>query len=110
MAGGERVRKLRVTAFDIDLVSLRMAYPDLAAAYLLVPSASDCSCRHDEEAVLGVFKWPANLGDTPEARDAYTRVSAACVATVQSTCATNVVERDRSGAPLGVLGAGPRSP
>jgi hypothetical protein len=106
MPGGERVRKLRVTAFAIDLVSLRMAYPDLAAAYLLIPSVSDCSCRQDDEAVLGVFKWPANLGDTPEARDAYLKVSTTCVATVESTCAANVIERDRSGAPIGVLGIG----
>ena len=41
---------------------------------------------------------------TPEARDTYARVSAACVATIESTCAANVVERDRRGAPIGVLG------
>ena len=106
--GGERVRKLRVTAFEIDLISLRLAYPDLAAAYLLIPSASDCSCRQDDEAVIGVFSWPANLGDTPEARATYEKVSSTCVATVESTCAANAVERDRSGAPIGVLGVGRR--
>ena len=104
--GGERVRKLRVTAFEIDLISLRLAYPDLAAAYLLIPSASDCSCRQDDEAVLGVFRWPANLGDTPEARAAYARVSASCVETIETTCAAQAVERDRSGAPIGILGVG----
>ena len=102
------MRKVRVTAFEIDLISLRMVYPDLAAAYLVIPSASDCTCRQDDEAVLGVFKWPANLGDTAEARDTYTRVSAACVAAVESTCAAQVLERDRSGAPIGVLGVGRR--
>lgn len=108
--GGDQVRRLRVTAFATDLISLPVAYPDVARRYAFTNSLGswDCSCRANDEAVIGVFAWPANLGDSMTARLSFKQTSDGCVAQVESTCTSTSLERDRSGAPIGVLGVGRR--
>ena len=106
--GGDHVTRLRVTARATDLISLPVAYPDLAARYQLESSANDCSCRSNEEAVIAVFEWPANLAASGPALESFASGHAACVKQVASTCATTVSESDRSGATVGLLGVGRR--
>jgi hypothetical protein len=108
--GGD-VRRLRVVTFGIDLISLAVAYPDLASRYVLSgeaqsPAAVDCRCRDRAEAVLAGFEWPTHFGDTPETRATYAHVSAACVEQINTTCASTILERHSSGAVVGALGVG----
>ena len=109
--GGAQVKRVRVIAFASDLISLKVAYPDLAARYELIgdlqPAATpDCRCRDNTEAVLAVFEWPAHFGDTPEARAIYTQTSAVCVKHIEMSCVTRAVNTDRSGATVGAMGVG----
>jgi hypothetical protein len=109
LQGGSSVRRVRVITFGTDLTSLRVAYPDLASRYELIAdqqSAPDCRCRDNQEAILAGFEWPANLGDTPSARDAFSRLSTACVSQVETTCVSRSLQRDRTGAVVGALGVG----
>lgn len=109
LQGGGSVRRVRVITFGTDLTSLRVAYPDLATRYDLIgdqQSAPDCRCRDHQEAILAGFEWPANLGDTAAARDMFSRVSAACVSQIETTCLSRSLSRDRTGAVVGGLGVG----
>ena len=104
---------VRVVTFDTDLISLRVVYPDLAARYDLRPdgyaaSVDACSCRDDAEAVLAVFEWPAHFADRPGQRAAFQQRASSCSERVEATCRAVEFERDGSGAPVGVIGAGVR--
>lgn len=109
--GGEQVRRIRVITFGTDLISLRVAYPDLAERFDLQPdeqspATPDCRCRDNSEAVIAGFEWPANFGDTPSARAAFTEVSAACVNQIETTCLSRTIESHPSGAIVGAMGVG----
>jgi hypothetical protein len=111
MPGGEQVRRIRLITFGTDLISLRVAYPDLAERFDLrgdqqSPAAPDCRCRDNSEAVIAGFVLPAHFGDTPAARDMFTRVGAACVNQIETTCLSRTVESHRSGAIVGAIGVG----
>ena len=108
LPGGDLVRTVRVTAFATDLISLPVAYPDLAARYTLRASSSDCACRENAEAVIGVFAWPANLGDSAVARQNFDETSAACIQQLEATGSKTVTATDPSGAAVGALGVGRR--
>jgi hypothetical protein len=109
--GGDQVRRIRVITFGIDLISLRVAYPDLADRFDLQgdeqsAAAPDCRCRDNSEAVIAGFTLPAHFGDTPAAREMFNHVSAACVNQIDTTCRSRTVERHRSGAIVGAMGIG----
>ena len=108
--GGDQVTRLRVTAFATDLISLPVAYPDLATRYQLTSSASDCSCGSNDEAVIVVFERRANLAGLPPTAIAepVNGVYAACTKLISSTCVASADERDRNGATIGLLGVGKR--
>ncbi len=94
-----------------DLSSLEVAYPDLADRFEFRradAAASECLCRDHTEAVLGVFEWPAHLGDTPQARAMFESAGAACVKQIEASCRAFEVERDRQGAAVGAVGVGIR--
>lgn len=104
---------VRVVTFATDLISLGVVYPDLADRYELRPdsyaaSYESCTCRHNSEAVLAVFEWPAHFGDTPEQRAAFRQQGSSCLRQIEATCRAVDVERDPAGAPVGVLGGGVR--
>ena len=110
---GDTPARVRVVTFATDLISLGVVYPDLATQYDLQPesyaaSPEACSCRDDTEAVLAAFEWPAHLDDTPEQRAAFHQRSSSCVRQIEVTCRAVEVERDRSGAAVGLIGAGVR--
>ena len=110
---GAGISKLRVITFEIDPISLRVAYPDLAAKYELhgdmqPAGAPDCACRSGAEAVIAGFEWPAHFANTPEGRNRYEQQQSRCVAQVQATCAAVALERRPDGAVVGALGAGIR--
>jgi hypothetical protein len=110
-APGGAPRAIRVVTSPTDLTSLHVAYPDLANQYELrraEGSASECACRDNNEAVLGVFEWPAHLGDTNEARSLFEDFGAACVRQIEATCRAIELERDRRGAAVGAIGVGVR--
>ena len=105
--------RIRVVTFATDLISLAVVYPDLAARYELRPdsyaaSYEACSCRDNAEAVLAAFEWPAHFGDTPEQRAAFDLRASSCIRQLEATCRAVEVERHRSGAAVGVIGAGVR--
>lgn len=109
--GGEQVRRIRMITFGIPLISLRVAYPDLAERFDLQgdeqsPAAPDCRCRDNSEAVIAGFELPAHFGDTPAARAAFAQVSAACVNQLETTCLSRTLESHRSGAIVGAMGVG----
>jgi hypothetical protein len=109
--GGEQVRRIRVITFGTDLISLRVAYPDLAERFDLQgdgqsASTPDCRCRDNSEAVIAGFALPAHFSDTPAAREIFNHVSAACVNQIETTCLSRTLESHRSGAGVGALGVG----
>jgi hypothetical protein len=108
---GEQVRRIRMISFGTDLISLRVAYPDLAERFDLQGDEQsavtpDCRCRDNSEAVIAGFEWPAHFGNTPAARTAFNHVSAACVNQIETTCLSRTMERHRSGAIVGAMGVG----
>jgi hypothetical protein len=106
---GAAVSKLRVVTFEIDPISLRVAYPDIARQYELgAPAVPDCACRLATEAVVAGFEWPAHFDNTSAARARYEQQQSTCVAQVRSTCASVALEQHRDGAVVGVLGVGTR--
>jgi len=111
---GGAVRRVRVIAFGIDLISLRVAYPDLARRYDLAgemqpPTAPDCGCTVATDAVLAGFEWPAHFADTLEGRNRYEQQQSACVAQIRATCAATAFEQRPSGEIIGAVGAGVRA-
>jgi hypothetical protein len=109
--GGEQVRRIRVITFGTELISLRVAYPDLAERFDLQgdeqsAASPDCRCRDNNEAVIAGFELPANLGDTPAARAGFAQVNAACVNQLETTCLSRTLETHRSGVIVGVMGVG----
>ena len=113
LAGGANVSKLRVVTFEIDPISVKVAYPDLATRYELQgemqPSlAPDCACKVATEAVLAGFEWPVHFGGTPEGRERYQQQKSRCVAQVQQTCASIALEQRPAGEIIGVIGVGVR--
>jgi hypothetical protein len=107
------IARIRVVAFDMDLISLQVAYPDLARRYELrgesqSTAAPDCGCHSPSEATLAVFEWPAHFDDTGDARESFESMHAACVAQLRATCARVALEQRRGGAIVGAIGAGPR--
>ena len=56
--------------------------------------------------MIAGFELPANFGDTPAARSAFTQVSVACVNQLETTCLSRTVETHRSGAIVGAMGIG----
>lgn len=108
-----QVHRLRVISFGPELISVPVAYPDLAARYALTldqQSAGrvDCRCRDSAEAVLAGFEWPAHFGDTPAGRSLFEHVTAACVEQINISCNSTILERHSSGAVVGALGVGRR--
>ena len=109
--GGEQVRRIRMISFGTALISLRVAYPDLAERFDLQgdeqsAATPDCRCRDNSEAVIAGFEWPVHFGNTPAARAAFDQVSAACVSQIETTCLSRTMERHRSGAIVGAMGVG----
>jgi hypothetical protein len=106
---GGPVRRVRVIAFGIDLISLRVAYPDLARQYDLAgdmqpPSAPDCGCTSPIDGVLAGFEWPAHFTDTPEGHERYQAQQSACVAQIRATCAATAFEQRPTGEIVGAVG------
>ena len=113
LTGGDAVTSIRVAAFELDPISLRVAYPDLARRFelqgeLQSPAGPDCGCRSATQAFLAGFEWPAHFSDTPQGRERYDRQQSVCVAQVRATCASLALEQRPDGAIVGVLGVGPR--
>jgi hypothetical protein len=113
LQGGQSVSKIRVAAFGLDLISLRVAYPDLAKRYELSGEmqswgGTDCGCRTGGEAFLAGFEWPVHFADTAEGRDRYEQQQSRCVAQVRATCAAVAFEQRPDGAIIGALGVGTR--
>jgi hypothetical protein len=108
IAGDGSIRRLRVSAPGIDLISLPVAYPDLARQYALDTSTSDCGCVDQGEAVIAAFEWPANFANTHVKRVRFDQIVAACVTKMEATCAKTVMEFGDSSAIIGALGVGPR--
>lgn len=113
LTGGDAVTSIRVAAFELDPISLRVAYPDLARRFDLQgemqsPAGPDCGCRLATQAFLAGFEWPAHFSDTPQGRERYHRQQSSCVAQVRATCASIALEQRGDGAIVGVLGVGPR--
>lgn len=107
------VSRIRVVDFGVDLISLKVAYPDLAKRYELLgesqPLASpDCSCRSQPEATLAVFEWPAHFSDTADGRARFELPQAACLAQLRATCAVTATEPRADGAIVGAIGSGVR--
>ncbi len=105
--------RVRVVTTATDLTSLSVAYPDLAARYEFVRDdyaalSGGCACRDENEAVLAAIEWPAHFGDTPALRAAFDHWGSSCVRQIEATCRAVEIERDRNGAPVGVIGAGRR--
>ena len=105
--------RIRVIAFGTDLISLRVAYPDLARRYDLQgetksPNDPDCMCRNATEAVIAGFEWPAHFRDAPDARVHLTQNQSACLAQVRASCGSIALEERRDGAIIGALGVGVR--
>jgi hypothetical protein len=104
---------IHVVTFGTDLISLGVVYPDLATRYELRPesyatSHVACSCKEDTEAVLAAFERPAHFGDTSEQRSSFQLISSSCLQQIEATCRAVEIERDRSGAAVGLIGAGVR--
>ncbi len=114
LTGGAAVTKIRVVTFEIDPISLRVAYPDLAERYELQGDmqssrAPDCACRAATEAVLAGFELPIHFSGTPEGRERYDLQQSQCVAQAKATCASIALERrHENGEVVGVLGVGTR--
>ena len=111
LTGGADVSRVRVAAFGLDPISLRVAYPDLARRYQMQgeiqpPSAPDCGCRAAGEAFLAGFEWPANFADTPDGHQRYEQQQSRCVAQVKATCAAVAFEARSDGSIVGVAGVG----
>ena len=109
--GGEQVRRIRVITFGTELISLRVAYPDLAERFELLgdeqsAASPDCRCRGNSEAVIAGFELPVHFGDTPAARALFSDVTAACLNQLETTCLSRTLEQHRSGAIVGALGIG----
>jgi hypothetical protein len=107
------VSRIHVVDFGTDLISLKVAYPDLARRYDLHGdtqslTAPDCSCRSASAATLAVFEWPANFSDTPDGHGRFEMPQAACIAQQRATCATTALEQRADGAIIGAIGAGIR--
>jgi hypothetical protein len=107
------VSRIRVVDFGIDLISLKVVYPDLARRYDLrgemqSPAAPDCACRTQSEATLAVFEWPAHFSDTPSGRSRFELPHAACVAQMRNSCAAVALEQRADGAIVGAIGTGVR--
>ena len=113
LPGGAEISRIRVAAFGLDLISLKVAYPDLARKYELQgemqpPTGTDCGCRSTTEAFLAGFEWPAHFSNTTEGRARYEQQESRCVAQVRATCASIALEQRPDGAIVGVLGVGVR--
>ena len=109
---GDALRRVRVVAFDTDLISLQVAYPDLASRYELaghaITSPAECACRDSGEAVVAAFEWPAHFDDTADARSAFVEKAAPCVAEIERTCRAFDIVRAADGRPVGGAGVGLR--
>ena len=110
---GGAISKIRVIAFGTDLISLRVAYPDLAERYDIQgesrsPADPGCACRSADTAVIAVFEWPANFSEAPGARERMAFDQSACLAQLRSTCASMVLEQTNGGDIVGALGGGVR--
>jgi hypothetical protein len=106
------ITRIRVIDFGIDLISLKVAYPDLARRYDLradtqSAAAPACGCS-PAEATLAVFEWPAHFDDGPGARANFDAMHAACVAQLRAACASIALEQRPDGAIIGAIGAGTR--
>lgn len=107
------IARIRVVTFNTDLISLKVAYPDLARRYDLAgemqsAAAPDCGCKSTSEATVAVFEWPANFDDKPGARSSFASTHAACVAQLRATCASIALEQRPDGAIIGAIGTGTR--
>jgi hypothetical protein len=107
------VTKIRVIAFELDPISVRVAYPGLAERYELHGEmqsslAPDCACRVASEAVLAGFEWPVHFSATPQGRERYQQQQSRCVAQVRATCTAIALEQHPGGSIAGVLGVGAR--
>ncbi|MEO8680325.1 MAG: hypothetical protein ABI665_14840 [Vicinamibacterales bacterium] len=110
---GGKVASIRVISFALDLISTRVAYPDLARRYTLVLDQQNatepkCACHDDAEAVLAGFEVPANFSRAPSSADAVSDAEAACLQQARTTCQVTVVEKGAGGWLAGVLGIGVR--
>ena len=111
--GGDMVSKLRVAAINTDLISLRVAYPDLAERYDIKgenwsPADPACACQNQGEAVIAVFEWPAHFADATGATETFTQIQTPCLTQLRATCASVALEKHPDGAIIGALGAGLR--
>lgn len=109
---GSDIRRIRIIAFAIDLISTRVAYPDLADRYEMVledqiAASPDCRCRDRAEAVLAGFELAANF-DRKRPAGGLADGEAACVQQARATCLATVIERHDDGRIVGVLGTGVR--
>jgi hypothetical protein len=113
LASGRQVSKIRVIIFEMDLISLRVAYPDLARQYELLgdvqsPNASDCTCRSMDEAVVAGFEWPAHFAAISSGRQRLDQDQSGCLAQIRSTCASVALEQRADDAVIGAIGVGTR--
>ena len=113
LASDRTVTKVRVIVFEMDLISLRVAYPDLARQYDLQgevqpPAAPDCTCRSGDEAVIAGFEWPAHFAATPSGRHRLEQEQSKCMTQIRATCSQVALEQRPDGAVIGALGVGSR--
>jgi hypothetical protein len=107
------ISQVRVVDFGMDLISLKVAYPDVARRYELQGESQsiaspDCSCRAQTQATLAVFEWPAHFNDTPEGRARFESPQGACLAQLRATCAETATESRADGSIVGAIGSGVR--
>jgi hypothetical protein len=113
LAGDHQVSRIRVIVFEMDLISLRVAYPDLARRYDLQgevqsPAAADCTCRSSGEAVIAGFQWPAHFAARASSRQRLEQEQSRCLTQLRATCASVALEQRPGGAVIGALGVGNR--
>lgn len=111
LPGAANIKSLRVLGFEMDLISVRVAYPDLARKFEMTgemqsAAGTDCGCASASQAVLAGFEWPVHFADTPKGRDRYERQQSRCVAQMRATCASMILEQRATGEIIGALGVG----
>ena len=112
-SGGGAIENLRLVTIALDAQITEVSYPDVARRYRITPvdrppEQTDCRCVTPSEAVIAGFEYRANFdGRTPPDPTVFA-AERACIAQVERTCTTSLLERDPAGTVVGVLGVGVR--
>jgi hypothetical protein len=110
---GASIKRLRLVTIALDAQITRVAYPDVARRYAIVPTdlqpeQVDCHCRDATEAVIAGFEYRANFDAAIPNDPSVTAAEHVCIQQLQATCQRVSVEQTAVGTMAGALGVGAR--